>query len=214
MAVAKKPAKRVTSNNFAVAPKSNMNVGKSNLTPAQMREVASKQSKTDKAIGTAAQMLVPGMGGARIGAAVGKGIARAATAATAKNVRSNALKSAGKTKSASSIARPQAPKGKTYKAEAGKTVSVKGSTGVARVKPQGSKPSARVVGRGTDLAKVDQGVRSGNNLRRANAMETASKAERAYVKAASKKNQTAGKVIGGVTGGAAGAAAVKKTKKK
>ena len=151
---------------------------------------------------------------ARVGSMVGKGVARAATASTAKTVRSNALKSAGTVKNAKAIARPKAPTGKTYNAAPGKTVSVKGTTGVARVKPQGAKPTARVVGRGSDLEKTNQGVRAGNTLRRSNAKEVASKAERAYLRAALKKNKTTGKVVGGTVGGAAGAAVGSKLKKK
>lgn len=39
-----------------------MNTGKGNMTPAQYREVASKQSKSDKVLGTAVQVLAPGAG--------------------------------------------------------------------------------------------------------------------------------------------------------
>ncbi len=184
---------------------------------ANAKRKAEFNARTKNAL-NAASMVVPGAVGARVGAAVGKGVARAITKSTANAVRSNALKSAGKVKNAKAIARPKPPTGKTYNAAPGKTVSVKGTTGVARVKPQGAKPTARVVGRGTDLAKTDKGVRSGNTLRRSNAMEVASKAERAYVRAASKRNQAAGKAVGGTVGGAAGtaagASAVKKSKKK
>jgi len=184
---------------------------------ANAKRKAEFNARTKNAL-NAASMVVPGAAGARVGAAVGKSVARAITGSTAKAVRANALKSAGKVKNPGNIARPKPPTGKTYNAAPGKTVSVKGTTGVARVKPQGAKPTARVVGRGSDLEKTNQGVRSGNALRRANAMEVASKAERAYVRAASKKNQAAGKAVGrtvgGATGAAAGAATVKKSKKK
>lgn len=47
-----------------VTPESyKMNVGKDNLTPAQRREIAARQSTRDKIIGTAAQMAVPGTAG-------------------------------------------------------------------------------------------------------------------------------------------------------
>lgn len=185
-------------------------------TKANAKRKAEFEARTEKAL-TAASMLIPGAAGVRVGAAVGKSVARAITKSTANAVRSNALKSAGKAKNAKAIARPKPPTGKTYNAAPGKTVSVKGTTGIARVKPQGAKPTARVVGRGTDLAKTDKGVRGGNTLRRSNAMKVASQAERAYIRAASKRNQSTGKAIGGAVGGtsgtAAGVAASKKKKK-
>lgn len=49
-----------------VTPESyKMNVGKDNLTPAQRRQIAANQSKSDKVIGTAAQLAVPGIAGLR-----------------------------------------------------------------------------------------------------------------------------------------------------
>lgn len=55
-----------------VTPESyKMNVGKDNLTPAQRRQIAANQSKSDKIIGTAAQLAVPG-GAAMKGLKVGQ----------------------------------------------------------------------------------------------------------------------------------------------
>lgn len=57
-----KSGKTSTGLNFGEAPKSGMNIGKSNLTPAQRQAIAARQSKTDKAITAVAQMAIPGTG--------------------------------------------------------------------------------------------------------------------------------------------------------
>lgn len=59
-----KPSGKMGFANTTVTPESyKMNVGKDNLTPAQRREIAARQSTRDKVIGTAAQLAVPGTAG-------------------------------------------------------------------------------------------------------------------------------------------------------
>lgn len=142
------------------------------------------------------------------GAAVGAAIGKVAAKATANRVGKAVLK-ASTSKKPTSIARPKAPTGKTYQAAPNKTVSVQGTTGVARVKPQGPKPTARVVARGTDLAKTDQGVRAGNALRYSNAKKAADTARKATVETSRKP--AVGRVAGGT---ASSSATIKKTSKK
>jgi hypothetical protein len=141
------------------------------------------------------------------GGAVGKAIGKAAAKKTAERTGSAVLK-AGTSKSPKAIARPKPPTGKTYNAAPGKTVSVKGTTGVARVKPAGPKPTARVVTRATDLAKTDQNVRAGNALRYSNAKKAADTARKASMDTSRKP------VSGKAAGAATGAAGTKKVTKK
>jgi len=166
-----KPVSRKTSSGSPVkysSPSSNMNIGSGNLTPAQYRDIASRQSRKDKVIGTAAQLAVPGMGGLKAVKAL-----RAAKAAKAVKAAPKSIGAAPK--------RPQlsaGPKGRTEQL-------ARTTTRTSTVVPSALKSVPGVARASKDVQRLSQGVKKGNATK--GELNKAKLMLRAEIQAAAKK---------------------------